>query len=126
MKRSDIFPSKYACADDLNGQRVPVTMDRIVLEDVEDDDGKKSSAGIVYFRDMQKGLRLNRTNFDTIAATFGEETDSWPGKEITLFPTTTTFKGERKACIRIEISPEQAQRSAAVSISDQPSTTPTF
>ena len=37
MKRSDLFPSKYACADDLNGQRVPVTIDRIVLEDVEDD-----------------------------------------------------------------------------------------
>ena len=58
---------------------------------------------VLYFRGKQKGLVLNKTNGNAIAELHGEEMDDWPGKEITIFPTTTEYKGKRADCIRIKM-----------------------
>jgi hypothetical protein len=112
MKRDDLYPSKYLKASKFNGQEIALTIDRVVLEKGKGDDGADESFPVVIFRPpATKGLRMNKTNYDSIAAAYGEETDAWPGKQVTLFPTTTNYKGETTACIRVRITPQQIEAS---------------
>jgi hypothetical protein len=43
---------------------------------------------ILYFGGKEKGLALNKTNANTIANVFGDDTEDWRGGEIVLFETT--------------------------------------
>ena len=45
---------------------------------VEELDGQEKM--IVYFKDKEMGLVLNKTNAFRIAENHGEETNDWPGK----------------------------------------------
>lgn len=97
MNVHDMFPSKYVACGDLQGMDVLVRIVRIEMEDVSNGDLKP----IVYFVGMKKGLVLNRTNAKRIASQHGPETNGWIGKEITLYPSETEFKGETVPCIRV-------------------------
>ncbi len=100
MRISDAFPSKYLKAADLPHE-VAVTIARIVLEDVSGDGSE--SRPVIYFEGKRKGLVLNRTNAHTIEQQlgYGDDTDGWIGQPLTLFPTSTTFRGSSVPCIRI-------------------------
>ena len=93
----DLFPSKYLKASDLAGHEVELTIKGITVEDVGDGDERP----VVSFADTRKGIVLNRTNANSIAKQYGEETDAWLGKAITIYPAETEFKGETVACIRV-------------------------
>jgi hypothetical protein len=58
---------------------------------------------VVHFREVDQGLVLNKTNAESLAEHFGQETDDWKDRVVILFPTTTTYLGKRVACIRIRI-----------------------
>ena len=49
MKKRDLFPSKYICAENLAGQDVPVTIERVAIEEAEDDNGQAEQFGVVHF-----------------------------------------------------------------------------
>jgi hypothetical protein len=98
---NDFFPSNYLRASDLAGQERIVTID-CVKSDVFENDGKKQTKPIIYFRDAGvKPLVLNKTNFLLIAAACGENTDAWPGKRIVLYPDMVSFKGQVQEAIRV-------------------------
>jgi hypothetical protein len=44
---------------------------------------------------------MNKTNAKLIASHYGDDTDNWTGKEITLYPTTCQAFGETVPCIRV-------------------------
>jgi hypothetical protein len=48
---------------------------------------------VVSFRETDKTFVLNKTNSNTIAGLYGNETDQWVGKQIVLFPTEVEFQG---------------------------------
>jgi hypothetical protein len=99
MKASDIFSSKYISAADLRGRDATVTIDRVEIEKMPNSGEKKPA---LYFRGKDKGLLVNKTNFNTIAEVLGaEDTDDWEGKQITLYPTETDFQGKMVDCIRV-------------------------
>lgn len=99
MKATDIFSSKYLNAADLRGRDVTVTIDRVEVEKMPNSGEKKPA---LYFRGKDKGLLVNKTNFNTIAEVLGaEDTDDWEGKQITLYPTETDFQGKMVDCIRV-------------------------
>ena len=92
------FPSKYLKANDLQGREVSLTISHIVdSEEVGQDQHKP----VIYFKDKQKGLVLNKTNASTIQGLYGHETDNWPGKEIVLYPTVVDFRGTPTDTIRV-------------------------
>lgn len=98
MKANDIFSSKYLSAADLRGRDVTVTIDTTSIEKMQN--GEKKLA--LTFRGKEKGMLLNKTNFNTIAAVLGlEDTDDWEGQQITLYPTETDFQGKMVDCIRV-------------------------
>ena len=78
--------SKYLKHQDLNGQDVVLTIDRVTRESIKDKDGTEKKKFILYFRELEKGLVLNTTNMNTLYALLKtDESAEWIGKRITLF-----------------------------------------
>lgn len=110
---------EYIYAYDLGGQDRTLTIERVLGAVVTGDKGKKSKKPILFFKETKidpetqkkKGLVLNATNGKCIAALYGNETDNWVGKRVTLYPTTTESGGETVDCIRIRRQvPAQARQ----------------
>lgn len=98
MKISAAFPSKYLKASDLNDKPFALTMDRVAIEEV----GKQQDERpVLYFIKAEKGLVLNKTNSNIIAKLYGDDTDSWRGQRIELYPTMVDFGGEQVEAIRV-------------------------
>ena len=101
MKSSDIFPSKYLRAADLNGQEPILTIDRVEMELLGDE-----RKPVVYFRGKERGLVMNKTNFTAIEEISGEEdTDNWAGTKVKLITAKVEFQGKRVPAIRVEPAP---------------------
>lgn len=68
---------------------------------------------IVWFRELDKGLVLNKTNATTIANLYGPETDDWAGKRITLFWAVTEYQGKPCDSIRVRSKAPADRKPAA-------------
>src|ERR1700743_2333999 len=88
MHIDSAFPSKFLKASDLQGRSVTVKMGRVEQEKIGDD-----MKLILYFQGKEKGVVLNKTNANNIAAIYGGETEDWYGKEIHLVETMVSFQG---------------------------------
>lgn len=106
MKGSDVFPSKYIKASDLQGRRVKVQMAFVQQEEMGDD-----RKPVVYFAGKEKGLVLNVTRWNCIADLYGDESDDWTGKFVVLAPGKTNYQGKRVDCIDV-YPPDQAMQPA--------------
>jgi len=109
MKMSVAFPSKYIAAADLQGRQVDVEIERVEMEDIGDD-----HKPVAYFVGKSKGLVLNKTNASVIADIYGDETDAWLGRVVTLFPTKVDYQGKRVDAVRV-MAPRNAAPLAAAS-----------
>jgi hypothetical protein len=102
----------YIYSYDLGGKDRTLTIERVVGATITGDKGKKSKKPVVFFKESKedpdtgkkKGLALNATNGKSIAALYGNDTDAWIGKRITLYSTTTEMGGETVECIRVRKS----------------------
>lgn len=99
MRIDSAFPSQYLKAADLQGRAVPVTIDRVEMEDIGGD-----HKPILYFVGKQKGMVLNKTNSNNIALLYGPETEDWNGKPIELFEAMVDFQGKTVPAIRVRPS----------------------
>lgn len=96
MNLNQLYPSNYLKAEDLQGREVTVTIDRVVVEKLGQDEKP-----IMYFQGKQKGVVLNKTNATNIGSVYGGETTAWTGKKVTLFPAWVDFQGKSVQAIRI-------------------------
>ena len=103
---SEAFPSNFLKAADLNNRTVKVTIDKVVFEEIGQNKDKKP---VMYFDKVQKGLVLNKTNAEQIAATHGQHFEGWTGKEIELFSQMVPFQGQNVAAIRCRAVVEVAE-----------------
>lgn len=67
---------------------------------------KKQKKWIVFFREMERGWVLNKTNTLCLAAMFGEETDQWIGKRVTICAEMVRVGPKVEPGIRIKGSPD--------------------
>lgn len=86
MNIDSAFPSKWLKALDIKGKKVPVAIADVIMEEVGD--GMKP---VLYFKNKEKGMVLNKTNADILREAFGPETDEWLEKKIIL--TTHRVRG---------------------------------
>lgn len=100
MRKSDLYPSRYIKAEDLQGREWPLTIASLTTEVIDSERGKETMP-LLTFHGVQKGLILNVTNYDSIAAMHGEETDNWAGKSVKLYPDKTRFGGKIVDCVRV-------------------------
>lgn len=101
MKISQVFPSKYLIAADLNGKSFTLHIKTVTLDDMVTHDNKKVKKPVVWFVEAKKGLVINVTNAKIIVALYGDETDGWTGKSIAIYPTRVKAFGEMQDCIRV-------------------------
>ena len=97
MNANKLCPSPHLEAADLPGD-TELTIASVTFEEVGSEKVRK---GVVHFEELERGLVVNRTNLKRIVGHHGDETDDWPGKKITLYPSETDFQGATVACIRV-------------------------
>lgn len=113
MNINDAFPSNYLKAGDLQGADVPVTISNAVMEKLGDD-----TKLVIYFQGKEKGMVLNKTNANTIGDMYGDDTDHWLGKQITLYAAWVDYQGRQVQGIRVK--PQQGQPAPAPAPQDAP------
>jgi hypothetical protein len=114
MRISAAFPSKYLKAADLQDKQVNAVMSHVTMETIGDD-----NRPVLYFQGKEKGLVLNKTNGNTLAYAFGDDTDEWRGGEIVLFPTMVDFQGKTTAAIRCRVPPRKQEPPKVVELDDE-------
>src|SRR6516162_1695841 len=99
--RDEIFPSKYLKCADLKGKPSKEDIEASPVETLKGTDGKEERKTVLYFKGKTKTLPLNMTNWDSVAAICGADTDDWPGGRIELYADKTPMGGKTVDCIRI-------------------------
>jgi len=91
----------YIGAYMMNGKDLTVRIIKVVHEVVKGDQGKEEMCMVAHLEGT-KPFIVNRTNAKTITKIYGSPyIESWAGKLITLYPTTTKVAGETVECLRI-------------------------
>jgi len=102
MTRDEVFPNKYLKAADLKGKACVATIESAPYVMLKGLDGNETKKIVLHFKNAQKTLPLNPTNFDAVCnATGFPDTKDWPGQRIELYPDRTTMGGKAVDCIRI-------------------------
>lgn len=103
MRYELLYESDYIRMVDLKGKDVTLTIEKAQLDNLQlKGTSKKQRRGVLYFKEVEKRMVLNRANGDTIAKLYGVEVESWFGKRITLYPDPTIkFGTETVGGIRV-------------------------
>lgn len=116
MKTNDVFPSKYLKAEDDifdNGGEVTVTIKNVVSEKLQSRDKGDEQKPVMMFRELPKGLILNKTNWGVCVKLFGsDESDDWLGEHVTLTTVDVDAFGDVVRAIRIKNQKPKANREA--------------
>jgi len=98
------FPSDYVRNLDLGGEdkTVKITGWRYCDETDIGKNGEQMEGVVLLLTGTEKGLVLNVTNFTSIRRIHGDDPETWIGKKVILYPTTTRFGPDpKRPCIRV-------------------------
>jgi hypothetical protein len=107
MKTNDAFPSKYLKSEDalFDDGEVTATIKDVIMETMRggQNSGKaEQDKPVMYFRELPKGLVVNKTNWGICEKMFGsDESDDWTGNKVTLTVIETVAYGEAVKSIRV-------------------------
>lgn len=103
--RNDIKDSKYLTKEDCE-PAIKVTVLRCDEEDVSMTNEPAKLKYVLYFKEREKGLILNLTNWDRIEAIAKEpNSDNWGGTILTLFnDPTVDFGGKLVGGVRVWVA----------------------
>lgn len=101
MKISEVYPTKYVTAADLQGRTVTLTIKAVTMEEMLTHDNKTVSKPVAWFERTNKGFVMNATNARVIANLYGDNTDGWTGQRISIYPTQVKAFGKMQDCIRV-------------------------
>lgn len=87
-KVSDLFPSRFLTATDLNGKTYNLVVERVAIEKLRDKfTNNEEYKCVLYFTGAKKGLALNKTQALAMVEITGlEEFERWPGAQVQLSP----------------------------------------
>lgn len=102
MKLSEMFPTNLLKSQDVTdaGGEMPLEIKNVEMREFDGDDGSKETKPVLFFTNG-KQMVLNKTNGTTLAKMFGDDTDGWVHKEITLIVAEVPFGGKTVPAIRI-------------------------
>jgi hypothetical protein len=98
--------SRYLKAEDLAGKTARVII--AAVEDVAFDE--RGLKPVLWFEGKKRGLVVNSTNFDALAAGISNTTKDWPGHAIELRGEKVNFKGRLVDSIRVSVPKQQAKQ----------------
>lgn len=102
MKVSDMYPSRFMKAEDFEeDESRTLTIRTVEMEEL----GKGKEAvqkPVIYFRDHDKAMVANKTNANIIAKLYGDDSDDWIGKRITLYAIEVQVGSDMVRAIRVK------------------------
>jgi hypothetical protein len=116
MHAKVMLKGDYIAAVELGTKQPTLTIQSVKLVKLEsiDKPGKERDRGVIGFKEIDRGWVMNRTNIECLMAMFGDETDAWLGKRVTIFATPVRVGTKTEPGIRIKGSPDIAQPIDAV------------
>ncbi|HUX00817.1 MAG TPA: hypothetical protein VMY35_07540 [Phycisphaerae bacterium] len=85
MKKSQAYPSSYLAQDDVREGPIRATIADVRIETIGQGE-RAAEKPVVHFQEKNfKTFPLNQTNWATIEAIYGEESDAWKGRPIELY-----------------------------------------
>jgi hypothetical protein len=118
-KTSEMYPSRFLKASDFEDGDRALTIADIRSERV----GQGAQADdkwVLFFKEEEKGLVLNKTNTTIIAKLYGDDTDDWFGKPVTLYATEVQFKDDMVDAIRVRSKAPRPARKEKVNVPSPP------
>jgi hypothetical protein len=101
MKISELYPKKYANGEDLKGQAFTLVVNKVSMETMHPQPGSPAATKpVIYFEQTQKGIILGPALARQIAGLLGDDTDTWKGKKVTIFPQPMRVAGRDVIAIR--------------------------
>ena len=101
----ELFPGRFLKAHECV-DKPTLTIKGVVIETLPTEKGEKDT-GIVMFREVNKGLVLNKTNGQCLRHMFGRTLTDWVGRRVTLMCDDNVQLGrERVSGVRIYGSPD--------------------
>ncbi len=116
MNINQAFPSEYLKASDFPAAAMG-TISRVEMLPVGQDEEVKP---VLFFKEYEKGMVLNKTNSCTLMQLYGEESDDWEGQSIVIFAATTDYQGKQVACIRLRAPKPQGKGKPAPAAAKPP------
>lgn len=105
MKTNDVFPSKYLKAEDdlFDNGEVIATIKDVQLESLKSRERGEESKPVMYFKELPKGLIVNKTNWGICAKLFNsDDSDDWTGERVALVKVDVDAFGDVVQAIRIK------------------------
>jgi hypothetical protein len=101
MKINEAFPSKYLKASDAEDGDLVLTIVRVKMETIGQG-AKAEQKPVVYFKEVEKGMVLNKTNAKMIEKIAkSDDTDDWPGIAVRVIATEVEFQGDLVMSLRV-------------------------
>jgi hypothetical protein len=97
-KVSEVYGGTYLSGGDLAGQTHRLSIQSVAVEEVGDDREEKL---VVAFNGAKKSLVLNKTNASALVSAFGDDTESWIGRNVELFTVPVNFNGRTYDGVRV-------------------------
>lgn len=106
MHWKKMFVGDYIAAVEFDGKTPTMKIKSVDLVKLEDDDGRQKDKGVIFFEQTDRGWVLCKTNAICLAAMFGDDTNGWIGKRVTLHAVDVQVGRERMPGIRVKGSPD--------------------
>jgi hypothetical protein len=100
MNRQGIFPSRFFRTADLP-EPLNLKIKSAEMEILKSPQGLSEKKLVLGFDSHPKLLACNITNYDSIAAIHGDDTDAWIGATIQLHKSVTFVRGKQTDCVRV-------------------------
>lgn len=111
-KISEEFTSGYMTFEDLEGQDLVLTITTAEIVKFKEKDGYEKKKILLKFKERKEAMILNLTNRETLVDLYGDDTEDWEGKRITVYPTKVLFEGKKVGCVRIKDEVPKSGRAA--------------
>jgi len=98
MNALDAFPSNYLQSSEFKGKPTRLTISTVSQEEIGQDRKKKL---VIYFKNRDQAMVVNKTNAMTLISAFGPETAGWVGKPVEVYTEPTLFQGKRVDGLRV-------------------------
>lgn len=118
MNINQAFPSKYLKASDIEDAPVTVKIKDVVIQDIGMP-GKAEEKPVIQFYGDTKSMVCNKTNSKVISSLYGNDTDDWIGKSITLIAADVEFQGDTVRAIRVSKKVPQVPKGKAPATTDE-------
>jgi hypothetical protein len=96
----DLYGGRFLSSQDVKAP-TNVTSDRIEQESFTRPGEPTRTKAVLYFRGGKKGMVINKTNANVLAAAFGKNLSDWADKRMTIKSEPTNFGGKPTQGLRL-------------------------